>query len=404
MSALSKYLLRSGSGLSLLLLTACGLTTYPDTALTSGDDSGAEGDADTDADADGDSDADADGDSDSDSDADGDADISITSISPQYGTTAGGESVVLIGEFGSSQGAVLFGDQTGSVTSWGPSAIEVLTPSQSTAGLVDVTVTASGGSHTETEAFVVYEDATGMASVLGAIGWWDYNENVFTSGLDEGTAAVFMNVPLDFHWWELYSASADSCADNFSSSKGLSVYTDLDVASMSLSSGGKTITLPWDSTNNRWYGEYTQAALVQGGQYDLPTVSSAVYPSFSITDAARGPKAFTVTSPSMVSGSLAYLSRSQLNFSWTASGADAILINVLVTSSDGATTYHDVTCWARNDGSFTVPAGLFPNWGSDRVAYLVIGAATEGTGVNPVDNGDSRIAGVYWRIGAAYTQ
>ena len=99
------------------------------------------------------------------------------------------------------------------------------------------------------------------------------------------------------------------------------------------------------------------------------------------------------------------LSRTNLNFNWNASGADQILINIVVTPTGQWTDkVHDVTCWAKNDGSFTVPSSLFSQWGSGSIAYLIIGAAKEGTGTNPIDNGDARIAGIYWRVSAAYTQ
>ena len=388
---------------ALLALAGCGLETYNETGVVTDP----EGDADTDADGDSDSDADGDGDSDadSDSDSDSDTDMSINSVTPDWGTTAGGTVVTINGTFAASSGEVLFGTESGSVQSWNNSSISVTTPSQSGAGLYDITVNSGSNQVVQTEAFTAYEDASGQASVLGSMNWWDYNENVYEPGLDYGDSVMFMNVPSDFHWWELYAASQDSCSDNFVSSNPLNVYTDFEVPQVQLKQGSRTVSMDWNSASLGWVGEYTTSALSQGSAYDLQTVSSAVYPSFSITDATRGPKAFTVTSPSAVSGSIQSLSRTNLTFNWSASGADAILINIVVTPTGQWTDkVHDVTCWAKNDGSFTVPSSLFSQWGNGSIAYLIIGAAKEGSGTNPIDNGDARIAGIYWRVSAAYTQ
>ncbi|MFT5585532.1 MAG: hypothetical protein ACI9VR_003124 [Cognaticolwellia sp.] len=388
---------------ALLVLAGCGLETFNETGVVT--ESGPAGDADTDADGDSDSDADADGDGDSDTDSDTDTDMSISGLTPDWGTTAGGTVVTLNGTFTASSGEVLFGTKAGSVQNWSTNSISVSTPSQSTAGLLDITVKSGSNEVVETEAFTTYQDATGQASVLGTLNWWDYNENVYESGLDFGDGSMFMNVPLDIHWWELYAASEDSCSDNFVSSKGLSVYSDFEVSQVQLKQSTRTVTMSWQEPNLRWYGEYTSSQLGQGSAYDLQSVNSAVYPTFSIADAARGPKAFTVTSPAAVTGAFQSLSRTGLNFSWSASGADAVMINIVVTpTGDFADAVHDVTCWAKNDGSFTVPSSLFSQWGSGSIAYLIVGAAKEGTGTNPIDNGDARVAGVYWRVSAAQTR
>ena len=388
---------------ALMALSACGLETYNETGLVT--DTRPEGDADTDADGDSDSDADGDSDSDSDSDSDADTDMSISSVSPDWGTTAGGTSVTLNGTFAATSGEVLFGAKAGSVQSWTTSSISVSTPSQSAEGVYDITVKSGSNEVIETGGFTAFEDASGKASVLGSLNWWDYNENVYDPGQDFGNSTMFMNVPLDFHWWEFYGASEDSCSDNFSTSKPLSVYSDFDVPQIQFKQSTRTVTMNWEESALRWYGEYTSSSLGQGSAYDLQAVNSPVYPSFSIADISRGPKAFTVTSPAAVTGAFQYLSRTGLNFSWSASGADAIMINIVVTpTGDFADSVHDVTCWVKNDGSFTVPPSLFSQWGSDNYAYLIIGAAKEGTGINPVDNGDARVAGVYWRVSAAVTQ
>jgi hypothetical protein len=397
---LRTFLLPLGTS-ALLALSGCGLATFNETGVVT--DTGPAGDADTDAD--GDSDSDADGDGDSDTDSDTDTDMSISGVTPDWGTTAGGTSVTLNGTFAAASGEVLFGSKAGSVQSWTKSSISVNTPTQSAGGLYDITVKSGSNEVTETEAFTAYEDAAGKASVVGSMNWWDYNENVYEAGLDYGNSTMFMTVPVDFHWWDFYGAAEDSCADNFSTAKTVSVYTDFDVNQVQFKQSSRTVSMNWESGNLRWFGEYASGALGQGSAYDLQTVNSAVYPSFSISDVTRGPKAFTVTSPAAVTGSFQYLSRTGLNFSWSASGADAIMINIVVTpTGDFADSVHDVTCWVKNDGSFTVPPSLFSKWGSGNYAYLIIGAAKEGTGTNPVDNGEARVAGTYWRISAALTQ
>ena len=63
-----------------------------------------------------------------------------------------------------------------------------------------------------------------------------------------------------------------------------------------------------------------------------------------------------------------------------------------------------MTCALNDDGSFTVPSGVWRSWATNRYIIITIGRATLPTGKVPYNNGNSEIAGVYFVSGVARTQ
>jgi predicted RecA/RadA family phage recombinase len=380
-------------------LTACGLETFNP---SEGDDT-AFPDSDADTDADGDSDTDADGDSDSDTDTD--VNVTLTTVTPDYGTETGGKLITLVGDFGNNQGTVTIGSKAAPVVNWNSSYIEAYTPGQSTSGAFDVTVEVGGSSDTLTEGFYVFPDLSGTGAMMGAVEWYDYNDGLFDASADGGGAVAYWIDNQDVHWWELYAGSVDRCTNNYLYSGDISVY-DLEVSALRFSGGGKNLNMTWDATASGWSTAVgNKSGLYMGGSYDLDTVSTAAYPDFTITDAARGPEIFSISSPSMTGSNLGYMSRSGINLSWNASGADYMLARIVTTpDGDWANATNDVTCWINNDGNFSVPSSAFSSWSSGYILYIQFGAMTEANGVHPMTNASSNMAGVYWYVNAWQTQ
>ena len=399
---------------SLAGFTACtGLETLGDDPIK-GDDSGpidssAEGDADadadgdTDADADGDSDADADGDADSDSDADP---PSVTGVTPEYGSNAGGNQLVISGSNFEGSPSVKLGSATATVVSSTASTITVTSPKTSESGYVDVSVTTSGGTDKLTTGFYLFPDAKGKAGLLGSVDWNVYQGGYWTGAAPFGSAWVSLVDPVDAHYWQFFSSSVDSCASNYTSAISFSVF-DLGVSTVNMKVGSRSIPLAWDSAGLQWGAELVSADYKASSTYSLDTVSSASYPDFTLASLATTPSAISLTSPNINSSTPPYLTRSNLRFQWTgAAGADYVLLD-LILSRDGnldtASIINEVTCWVNNDGDFTVPPSMFSSWPTTGVLYILVGAVSEGgTSVMPTDNSESRVVGGYWVIGAGW--
>lgn len=370
------------------------------------DDTGeTEGDADADADAD----TDADGDGDSDTDSDTDTDVGgpdIDAIDPAFGTNGGGLEVTITGGPFDSSSTVKFGSAAGTVTNRGTSLLTVRTPTTGVTGAVDVTVSNSDGETVDKGAFTFFEDATGLASLLGVVEWYAYTGG-YWSGSDPGfgSAWVRMIEPADAYYWDFYANGDDACASNFTSSLSLSVY-DLGVTQIGLSSSSTGMKLAWDSTYLWWSTEPTAAQFKSDDNWDVDRISASGWPEFEVSLAARTPGTFSITAPALSGSSLPSLAKGDLNLRWSGASGDRMLLYMVLTDDgDWSSILEEVSCVALNDGSFSVPTSTFKSWRSNEVLYIMMGNTVgAGAGTVPLNNGDSRIAGAYWLIGAASTR
>ena len=113
----------------------------------------------------------------------------LTGVSPDQGSVAGGESVTLSGTNLSGTTAVSFGGDAAAITAVTPTSVTVTTPAHA-AGVVDVVVTTPGGSGTATDAYtyVAAPTLTGVSPDQGSVAG---GESVTLSGTNlSGTTAV----------------------------------------------------------------------------------------------------------------------------------------------------------------------------------------------------------------------
>ncbi|MCB9762842.1 MAG: IPT/TIG domain-containing protein [Alphaproteobacteria bacterium] len=381
-------------------LTGCfGLDFFaPDAAVL--DDSGFidSGDADTDADSDVDSDSDAD----SDSDTDG---PQIDYLDPYYGSASGGTDVLIIGGPFDSSTTVSFGGVPSTITNMTGTTLNARTPSGAE-GLVDLTVTNESGSTTEPEAFYYFEDGTGLSGTLGAVSWFEYVGGYWNgTPTPFGSASWSLLVPANFHYWDYFAPSDDACASEYSTSAQLSAY-DLDLPTTQIRTGSRTITMTWEAQYLRWYAEIAQVDFQANSTYELVELTDGAIPGFSLNPMATTPRSFTWIGPSGVTDNSATgatrLSRTQLALTWNSSDADKMLIQVGIVNAAGTDIDEWVTCVARNDGSFTVPSTVFTRWVAGRQLFIYLGAVVESGARLPTNNANSAVAGISWKIGAAF--
>jgi hypothetical protein len=388
-----------------LLLAGCGSfgleSPYPTSDGPSGD-TAIDADTDTDVDADTDADADADTDTDSDTDTDTDADadlIEVTSVSPTYGTTAGGTSVTIRGGPFDSSASVRFGGVSATVESVNRNELRVRSPAQTNEGLVDVSIVTDTGSGALTSGFTYWQDGSGLAGMIGEFGWYDYVGGYWSSGADSGSGWFLPVVPFAFDHWELYAPSLDQCALDYSYGGSFSYY-DLGVSSWNLmlpSSG--SIPFTWDPAVQWFYNDtFSNTKYIQNGSYSLPAVSAVDMPELEVPDAVYAPSSFTVTSPSINSTAPPTFTRGNITLGWSGATGDFMLAILQVAS--GTTVKETVSCALRDDGSFTVPGSTFSRWATGDTLYVLVGRARYASGTVTFNNADSRIAGVYWVVGA----
>jgi hypothetical protein len=131
------------------------------------------------------------------------------SITPPWGTTAGGSVVQIIGEFVANVEAVTFGDASATLLTATEDSLEVETPPNA-AGSVDVVLTGGGTSTTLPDAFEYYEDQSDLYRGIVKFEVAFYNESLLSYdsayGAIDGPYAQFevllhAPVPAEEHYW-----------------------------------------------------------------------------------------------------------------------------------------------------------------------------------------------------------
>ena len=227
--------------------------------------------------------------------------------------------------------------------------------------------------------------------------------------VDFGTAWLMLTVPVDFHIWQYWSSSLDSCTSEY-------VYTGEDVyfyemtnpSFLELTSGSSTIRM---NNGFKGYNGYfvnenlTSGDFRQNSTYDLEEVISDEMPVFEIPNGVPTPLAPSFTSPAIHGTSLPAVSSSQVTFVWTgADGADWLGLQLYRYNSDQSVLLETLSCAAYNDGSFSVPSAAWSSWGANQLVLVVAGALAESTAVLPWDNSDFRVVGEYYTVGGFSTR
>ena len=361
----------------------------------------------SDADTDADSDTDSDADSDADTDADADADpMRVISVNPEYGTTAGDVAVTIKGGPFDDSVSVRFGGNAATIDSVTSNEIHVHTPSAGTEGAVDVEVATDADSATLTSGFVYVEDATGQTAAIGMIYWYHYVGSMWDpSATDFGSASYFYSAPTSFQAFQSWTSTMDTCTSGYTSSTSL-YYYDMGASTASWTgSNGSRVNLGWDSANSQYSNaNLTNAQYASNGTYDQDTLSGTAFPAFAMPNIAETPGTFNVTSPAIAGGSAPNVQRSTFTLQWSGGGGDYMVADIQLLDSTGSSVVEEVTCALNDDGSFTIPSGVWRSWATNRYVIITLGRAKLPTGIVPYNNGNSEIAGVYFVSGVARTQ
>lgn len=332
--------------------------------------------------------------------------ISIESVDPEYGTTAGGEEITITGgPFDSSTG-VWFGANAATVVSVTSSRIVVDAPAGNAEAEVDVRVRTDDGEGTLVSGYAYYEDGTGMTGVVGEIWWLDQVGTYWGSATtDSGGAWVQFVHPIAEGYGELlFNSGTDGCTSGYTGTTPRAYdpsLADIDVSTPT----GAYINLTWDATGQAFsLDDMSNTKYTPGGSYDLGTIRPTGLPAFAVPDLAEVPSGFSVSVPSIGGSSVPRVSRSSFNLTWSGSGGDYMVAYLAMWNAGGTDWGEVATCVLRDDGSFTVPSATFSSWPTDRQLDIILGRVKIAGGTVPFNNADSQVAGVYMVYGATFTQ
>ena len=292
------------------------------------------------------------------------------------------------------------GGQEGTVLNTTGGVLVAETPS-STTGSVSVVVTTQTHTGSLSNAFTYYDDATGTGGVLGSLSWYELVGNYWSSSDAWGDASASFIQPADFHYWEFYTDSMDSCQlDTFLTSESLYVF-DLEAGSIQLSTGSTSITLPWDESTLSYGLELSSGQYISNGWYDLEPLTDGPLAGLTMENMFRAGQSFSVSQPAIQGNAPPNISRSQ-TVRWSNANADWMLIYIAVMNSAGTAFESIVQCIAADDGEFTVNGNLLSSWPTNRQVNLYVAAVKEQGGNLPHNNAESRIVGSYFLVEAGW--
>ena len=156
----------------------------------------------------------------------------VTSMSPLYGSTAGGESITIMGGPFTSDASVLFGGNPGIVTSNNGSMIRVNTPAAVVEGPVEVRVDMDDGYGLPSDPYLYFQDGLGKTSTIGVISRVEYIgqywERWRSHRIKQRVCGPPLPHPLDVHFWQLSTPALDTCARNGVDSDGNGINDDVN--------------------------------------------------------------------------------------------------------------------------------------------------------------------------------
>jgi len=330
--------------------------------------------------------------------------IVVDSLDPAYGTV--GSSTILYGGPFDSSVRVWMGDQEAEVIAVTEAQLSVTVPAQAEDGALDVFVETDDGAGELVEGYFYFRDGTGLTGATGYYEWYS-----FTGGYWEGVPTDFGSAylafidPIDFHWWEYYAPSTDTCVDSDSYDPDISRSSfDFGASTLTVSSGAISTALTWDSEAFAFVKEsLSRADFSEDGWYTAQSTDGASILTDGIPNLFRTGSDFSFISPAIDGNSVPRISRSQ-SFRWNASGADKTLLILAMFNSLGNDLEQVVFCALTDDGNFSVPSTIWNSWPTNRQISIYAGRYMEQGATLPYNNSEARIGGTYFKVGAAITQ
>ena len=311
----------------------------------------------------------------------------------------GGEAEILGGPFDGSVVVTIGGNDADVLSIEADRLVVELPPAAE--GMRDVVVEGELASAQLDNGIRYFEDGTGLAGTIGAIEWYELQGSYWTEdSSDFGSAWWGLVEPEDVHYWSLFGVEEDSCvaAAEFPTLR----FMDTGLATTSLSTGDRSIDL--EGLDDRTFDTSLSRAEYQEYATYGVDVSGGTLPDFAIPDLARTGAAFDLYAPYVFGSAPPELKKNELDIEWGQADADRMIIWVERYDEDLSEVIETVACVARDDGSFSVPGATWQeDWDYDQWLYIYVGAVHEDGGAVPLNNAESRVAGVYWLLGAAST-
>lgn len=332
--------------------------------------------------------------------------LQLSSITPSFGTNAGGREVLLTGSFDAATEAWFSGAQA-TVLSQTSTELRVSTPASAGTGWVDVEIRSGAQSVTLASGYQYWLDESGTTGTVGEISYIDQVGGYWSGGASDFAYGTFaFATGSTWELWQDYAPTLGSCAfDHASPSPGR---LDTGASALQFSSAGASFVLP-DATAQLgalWFGSDSLSVsnVVPNTIYDLdPVLGGIDWPGFGLPASVQIGAPFSVIG---LDAAVAPITDRQIDLTWTGAGGDYMLIWILRQYQGVFGAWHNdgiVTCAVPDTGSTSIPALTWPDWFSNDFLHIQVGRVVTDAQLLPHNESTSNVAGVIWVYGGAYT-
>lgn len=247
-----------------------------------------------------------------------------------------------------------------------------------------------------------FTDGTGLTGAVGALEWYQLLGGYWEDGAASfGRAWWGLVEPTEVRYWDIFGDTPDACVNGLA----FPPVTLIDLGAEESLLRGEDVELPMMLAADGFFeAEVGEGEFRPEAAYDVVVEDALRVPGFTVGNALRTPPEPVLLSPRLDRDRPPQLSMDELNLEWDPVGADAVLVLVERVDANGE-VQETVGCRPVDDGAFTVPAEIWSeDWTSGQWVHVYLGMASEGVGVVPMNNSDSRIVGVWWALGAGLAE
>lgn len=327
----------------------------------------------------------------------------LESVSPAYGTNAGGLVITVVAPGVDEKDVkVEFAGVEAEVLSVTGDVVKVTLPEVSSEGRVDVTIDSADRDARLTRGFYYWKDGTDLTGLVGVVRNYDLDRDYLSSEPQMRSATLYYIDPFDFSWSDLYAGGVDRCALNWDRPGPSLDLLVPGIPKLSLSNAAETVEL-LPENGEAFRVELEEGWFEPGSTFDLEQdAGDDGWPGFALDGVAVMPRSgFRVTSPDMESERPLVTSFGNVNLRWTTAGAGDLVLVSLVRYDLVGSPAEEISCVLSDDGSHDIPMSLFNDWAPSGYLVFQVHRVIESEAVLPFNNANVGVYGSHVWYGEA---
>jgi len=339
---------------------------------------------------------------------------SVRKIQPAFGSTAGGDLLLISGSGFSDPITVEIAGQEVGLEEVTESGLSFYSPAVSGAGPVDVRVKYQDQEWLLDNAFTYFKDADGLATGVGVLQKIAFLGEYWEGPMPEEYSGRFgfLERPEDTWFGDIAWGGTDGCGSTPETFWPEATPVDAEV--LRLKNAQRRIELPQSESGYFINEEIDGGQWADGLTYALQGIGNPEGFVLSTASFVKTGSPFYVETPEMDGADLTEVNVYGLRFAWRENEADwmyGLFEQLCPITEDEFELVQSVSCASKDEtghGDFALGPELFPDWRAGCFLVVQMSAVQEEPDAGypwlSYDRSELRIAGVYTQLGVLWTQ